>query len=201
MRERIENPGRRRLAFMAIVATAGFAALLAGCAGFLGGPRTIEIPKERIEDQLARRFPLNRRMLELVDVTVDTPTLSLLPDQNRVATEFHLSAGQSLLGSAFRGTLAMTYGLRFEPSDATIRLSDVRVTKFDLSGVSDPASSRLNRLGALVAEDLLDDMPIHRLSQDDLRRAASLGYKPGAINVTARGLAVTLEPSGSSTQP
>ena len=65
--------------------------LIAGCAG-LFGPRTVEVSQAQLEELLARRFPLTRRVLEIFDVTVSAPLLRLLPDANRIATDFELAS-------------------------------------------------------------------------------------------------------------
>ena len=52
----------------------------------------------------------------------------------------------------------------------------------------------LNRLGVLIAETMLDNFVLYRFKPNDLRNAEGLGYKPGAVTVTSRGIEVTLAP-------
>ena len=92
----------------ALGASLGLGALwLAGCAALLG-PRTVEIPEARLQQVLARQFPLRSRVLELFDINVAAPRLTLLPETNRVATEFDLAIGDRLLKTPYQGTLALS---------------------------------------------------------------------------------------------
>jgi hypothetical protein len=85
----------QRRHFLVPVLGAG-ATLLAGCAA-LFGPRTVDVSQAQLEELLARRFPLSRRVLEIFDVTVSAPRLRLLPEANRIATDFDLSSSDRLL--------------------------------------------------------------------------------------------------------
>ena len=59
--------------------------LLVACASLLGTQER-EIPLIVLQQSLQKKFPFNHRYLELFDMTVSNPVLSLQPDTNRVAT-------------------------------------------------------------------------------------------------------------------
>jgi len=172
--------------------------LLAGCSALPFqnpfGPRTIEISQEQLLAQVSRQFPFNRRMLDFFEVTVSTPRLTMLPQENRIATELDVDTGRTLLTTGFKGRLALSYGLRYEPGDQSVRLADVRLERFQMDGVPDALQTRTGRLGSLLAEDLLSGFTVYRFKPEDLRIALDLGFAPGAIHVTGRGVALTLEP-------
>lgn len=182
---------RRRL-----LAGGGLAVLLlAGCAALAPGPRTIEISEAKLVELISRQFPFNSRYLELFDVSLSAPQVRLMPAENRIGTAFSYSLGSLLLGARpFQGRLDLSYGLRFEPADNTVRLSQVRVEGFDVPGVPPLYASRANRLGAVLAESLLQDMMIYRLKPEDLQAARGWGYQPGALNVLPGGLRLQLDP-------
>jgi len=180
-----------------LLATSGALAvlLLAGCAALAPGPRTIEISEAKLAELINRQFPFNSRYLELFDVSLSAPRVRLMPDENRIGTAFSYSLGSLLLGARpFQGQLDLSYGLRFEPTDNTVRLSQVRVEGFEVPGVPPLYASRANRLGALLAESLLKDLVIHRLKPEDLQAARGWGYQPGALNVLPGGLRLQLDP-------
>ncbi len=168
---------------------------LAGCAALLG-PRTVEIPEARLQQLLARQFPLRSRVLELFDINVAAPRLTLLPDANRVATEFDLAIGDRLLKTPYQGALALSYGLRYEGSDHTVRLADLRIERAELreAGVLPGAARSLDRIGSVVAEKLLGDPVVYTLTAKDLETVQGRGYLPSDIRVTPRGLTITLIP-------
>jgi hypothetical protein len=168
---------------------------LAGCAALQPGPRTIEISEAKLVEIINTQFPFNSRYLELFDVSLASPRVRLIPAENRIGTELGYSLGSFLLGARdYQGRLNLSYGLRFEPSDNTVRLSQVRVDGFEVPGVPSAYASRANRLGALLAENLLKDFVIHRLKPEDLEIARGWGYQPGALSVVPGGLRLQLDP-------
>lgn len=172
------------------------AATLAGCAALGGGPRTVEISEARLVELISRPFPRSQRYLDLFDVTLSAPRVRLIPAQNRIGTELAYALGASVLGERqMTGTLGLSYGLRFEPSDATVRLANVKVERFDLSGLPRAYAVRAHQLGALLAEHLLQDLVVHRLDAVDMRRMEGRGLKPGALSVVPGGLRLQLDPA------
>lgn len=144
---------------------------------------------------IEKQFPFNNRYLELFDVVLDRPQVRLIPAENRIGTAMGYNIGASLLGMRpVQGKLDLSYSLRFEPSDQSVRLTQVRVERFDVPGVPSALSSRVNRLGGLLAEELLKDFVIHRLKPEDLQAVQGWGYQPGALQVVPGGLRLYLDP-------
>jgi hypothetical protein len=181
---------RRHFLLPAAVAAA---AMLVGCAAILG-PRTVEVTQAQLEELLARRFPLTRRVLEIFDVTVSAPRLRLLPEANRIATDFDLASTDRLLRAQHRGTLGLSFGLRFEPSDNTLRVTQVKLERLQIDGAPAPLQRHFERLGTLLAELGLDDQVIHTLRAKDVEAVQGRGYRPSELRVTPRGLLITLLP-------
>lgn len=182
--------GRRTLVLGVLAA-----GVLAGCAMVQPGPRTIEISEARLAELVSRRFPMDHRYLELVDVSLSQPRMRLLPQENRIQTELDYTMGTVLQGTrTAQGVLGLSYGLRFEPADRTVRLMEVRVDRFDVPGVPPGQAERMSRLGSAVAETILRDAVIHRLRPEELRVAEGWGYEPGAFRVVPGGLQLTMTP-------
>lgn len=187
-----EQTGRRTVLVAAGVA--GLAAV-AGCASLIGGPRTVTISKARLTERVSRQFPQSQRYLELFDVTMSAPRVWLIPEENRVGTELQYTLGASVLSERqMAGSLAMTYGLRFEPSDATVRLTRLRVQKFDLKGLPQAHAARGPQLGRLLAQGVLMDLVVHRLDGSDLRWLQQTDLQPAELKVLADGVQLRLEP-------
>lgn len=163
---------------------------LTGCAKWLG-PRTVEISEDDLLQKLAKAFPLRKTVLDVFEVTASAPALRMLPDVDRLAITVPYVARDRLLGSEFKGTLGLSFGLRFEPKDLSLRLVQARVDQFDVGGLPKHATARF---GAWLVEDKLKDFPVHRLKPEDLRMADRLGYQVDSIKVVEHGLAVRLVP-------
>ena len=67
------------------------AALLAACAS-LGGSRVMTFSEADMARLLEQHGPFQRRLLEVLDVRVQRPTVRLVPSSNRLASSFDIAA-------------------------------------------------------------------------------------------------------------
>lgn len=187
--------GRRRFAILAAIAFAGLAAGLPGCAG-LTGPRTVSLSESELALLLGRQFPMERKVLEVIDVQVLNPQLRLLPETHRIATELDINALDRLFGSHAQGHVKLDYGLRFEPSDHTIRMTDVRVRDLSFESGANALHGTAQRLGTLVAENILENMTLYKMKPAQADEMNRLGLEASPISVTAQGISMTIGPKG-----
>jgi hypothetical protein len=82
--------------------------------------------------------------------------------------------------------------LRFEASDNTIRLTNVRVDRIDVEGATAQLRQQLDRIGVLLAEQTLNERPVYTLRPKDVEAMQGRGLRPGDIRVTSSGLALDL---------
>ena len=168
---------------------------LAGCGALPSGPRQVDISEAQLLERIASRFPVKQRYLGLFEVTLDQPRLRLLPEENRVGTEVSYLVGVPLPGSSdIKGKLELSYGLRYEPSDTTLRLTQARVERLDVDGLNAAQAAQVKKVGGLLTEDLLKEAVVHRLKKEDMESLAGRGYRPGTIRVVPGGLRLTLDP-------
>ncbi len=167
---------------------------LGACAG-LGGPPTVTLSQSEIERLVERNFPVDRALLDVFDVTVNAPKVALVPERNRLAAVVAVRARDRLFGSSWQGQLNFDAALRWEPKDQTVRLSQVRVQDLALANPGALTRSTAERLGAALAERVLEDSSIYRLSAERAAQMRQLGYVPGAVTVTSRGVEITFAPA------
>lgn len=188
------NHSRRRFSMAAAtvpVATfAGVAVLLSGCTGVMGPPR-VAYSEAELNQMLVRRFPLEKRVMEMLDLSLANPRLTLRPEAGRLATEIELLASDRLWGHRWRGQMALEYGLRLERSDNSLRMDNPWVTRLSLDK---GANAQVERIGALAIEQVLRDMVIHRLKPEQVERLAQAGYELGEVKVTANGVEIDARP-------
>jgi hypothetical protein len=185
-----QQPARRRRTLLVALLITG---VLAACAAVLG-PRTIEISRDELQTKLGKQFPTTKRLMKLLDVTVSLPSLDLQEDKNRVSASVGLIAKDLILGQEYKGKLTLSFGLRFEPKDLTLRLTAPKVEQVAVDGLPATYQRALTYMGAKLAEETLNDYAVHQLKPEDLRTADRLGYQVKDIAVTRTGLAVHLVP-------
>jgi len=192
MSRRPPGPDRTRRAACSVLLASGMAAL-AGCTAF--APNKLELSQARLQELVARHFPVDKRVLDAIDLTLDSPRIGLQPEANRISVELSLRAsGGGALSARMAGSLLVSEGLRFEPSDHTIRLVDVRVERFVIDGLPSSWQRQLDRLGKPLARGLLEDQVLYTLRPKDVAGLEGRGLRPGDLRVTATGLEITLRP-------
>lgn len=170
-------------------------AWLAGCAGWSPVPDHVEVSEARLLEQLATRFPLRRRVLDLVDLNIVRPRLRLRPERNRLDAGFDVAVLDARWWPrGLQGRLELGFGLRYDAADQGLHLRDVEVQLFEIDGVPPALAPQVRRLGAALAELFLEDLVIWQVDPERLRQAERLGRRPGAVTVTATGVRVALEP-------
>ncbi len=184
---------RQQWRVLQMLVAALFSLAMVGCASF-GGPRVIRLDQADLIRLIERQFPLERRAFELIDLRVDRPDLVFLPDANRLAITLDVEAGERISGRRYRGQLAFDSALRIDQIGHAVRLNQVRVTRLVFDDLSASLSPVVDRLGGLVAEQVLEGLPIYRFRDQDLRRAEGMNLRPGDVNITARGVEISLLP-------
>jgi hypothetical protein len=164
----------------------GAAVLAAGCAGL--GAHSVTLSQADLQRLLERQFPRDQRVFELLDVKMTRPVVQLVPERNRIVTALDLSAMERLSGKTVRGSFALEHGLRYEPSDATLRLANVRVNDLKLDVGGTLLQGQVARLGAVLAERALDDFVIYRVADDKREALRRAGVQNADIAVTSRGV-------------
>jgi hypothetical protein len=191
----------RRGALLRVVAKAGalcagvlgLLALLSGCASLIG-THDVDISESQLALLMARQFPMERKVMEVIDLDITNPVLTLMPESNRVGTELDVSAVDRLFGSAAMGHVKLDYALRFQPSDHTIRMTQVRVRDLTLSSGSSSLRGAAQRIGGLVAENALDNLVLYRMRPSQADEMDRLNLVASPITVTAQGLHMTVSP-------
>lgn len=183
----LESPLMKRRAAITLLGAPLPLLLLAGCAG-LSAPREVRVSSDQLQKAIERQFPQQRRLLEIVDVTVARPVLRMLPERNRIATDLDLSAAERLSGRVVRGRMALEYALRYEPSDASVRITAVRVQDVQLQLDAAPLSASGTRIAGLLAERLLEDFVLYRADAERVRLLQQLGISTAEVEVLRDGL-------------
>ncbi|TFV90280.1 DUF1439 domain-containing protein [Oxalobacteraceae bacterium OM1] len=179
---------RHRLAYLAVVP----AVLLSACATLLG-PRDVDIPLSRLQEALASRFPFQNRYLDLLDISVSNPRLALQPETNRVVTSMDASFAPPFLNQPFKGSLAVSGRLQVDMSRNALVLAEPKVENFAVNGQQVPYANQLAKIGSLVAEQLLQDVPLYTFKPEDFRYGGTR-FLPTKITTRSNGLVVTFEP-------
>lgn len=169
------------------------AGMLAACAG-LSGPRDIEVPLQKLQSGLDRRFPLNNRALDLFDVQLTRPQLTMMGESGRIGLALDASVAPPLLRKQFRGSLALSGRLYLDPARNAVMVAEPRVERFVIDGVDERAQRQLAKVASTLMDSVMADVPLYHFRPEELRYGG-VQFVPTRIVTTGRGLLVSVAPA------
>ena len=165
---------------------------LAGCAT-LAGPREVEVPIARLQEGLARKFPINQRYLSLVEISATNPRVQMQAESNRLTATVDAAITPVFMPRRLTGSFTVSGVLAVDPQRHMVVMREPRTDKLTLDGVDPLLTSQLAQVSDLVAQRLLNDVALYTFDPAQFR-FAGVQYYPTRIRTTAQGLVVTFEP-------
>jgi hypothetical protein len=111
-----------------------------------------------MQEKLATRFPRRYPVAGLAELNLQTPRLSLRPERNRINAVMAVEASGPALRRTYSGSMDVDFALRFEPSDQTVRATELEVLALQLEGLPTQASTLLAGLGPTLAQQALREV-------------------------------------------
>src|SRR3569832_2383857 len=170
----------RRRGRIKLLIVIGIMLMLSSCAGLIG-KREVELPLAQLQDAMARKFPFNNRYLELFDVSLTNPRLTLQPGTNRVVTTMDASVAPPFMKTPWKGSFTLSGMLRLDPARRAVLLAEPRMEKMAIDGMSSAYSSQIGKIGTLIVEQLMQDMPVYTFDENDFSYAG-MRFLPAKTN-------------------
>lgn len=164
--------------------------LLAGCASMLP-MQELEVPLSRLQREVDKRFPVSNRYLEMFDVTLKQPRLSLDPENDRLIAALDAAVLPPLAKKALEGRLQVSGRLRIDTKRRAIVLVEPRLDS--LGTLAYAGNGALGKLGVQLAEDLLNNTVLYTFAPDAFTVLAQR-YEPTRITTRRNSLVVSFEP-------
>lgn len=159
------------------------------------GARSITLTEAELNREVVKHFPLHRSVQGLLQLSLLEPRLKLLPETGRIGIDVTLRVAEPFTGKSHDGQMQLSHGLRYEPSDRSLRMTGVQVQQVSFASLREPYRGLLSDGAPQVVEQALADMPLHRLEPEQLAVIEGLGYAIGEFQVTPAGLRVVLLPA------
>lgn len=188
------TPTRRasRLLAAAIVFAGAIAATGAAQAGYNIWTGEYTFTKAELQSAVDKRFPTTLRYGELVSVQLSRPRLVLDEATNRVTTQVDAAVTNTIIPSPpVNGTMSLNSGVKYDTTQRAVLLDNPTVQDVQVQGMAQ-YTQQLNAIGAVVAEQLLKDYPLHTFKPEELRFNGR-DVQPGAITVKPDGISVKLD--------
>jgi len=152
--------------------------------------------REELQAEIAKRFPLTERYAELFSVTLREPRLALdgqAGQAGRATLAARLTISSPLLSpSDVPGRVAVSSALRWDAQGLAVRLQDPRAEQVELEGVHGRDAQQLQRIGAVVAQQLLQGYALRTFKPEELRFGIKT-YEVQSISIGDDAIKVALK--------
>ena len=151
---------------------------------------TYTFDQARIEAELARRFPMRKTYLALVDVDYTNPRVKLTDGSDDIALGVDVKVGVAGSSRELKGSADLLTKIGYDPATASFVLRDVRVVELDVPGIDDDIEKRVKGIANDLAADRVTGIPVYELKATDAKRALaslvlrSVAVRDGVLYVT-----------------
>jgi hypothetical protein len=193
MNTRSQSITSRRRMLRALLGAAALQAPFAALAGFNFFTSEYTASRDELQTMIAKRFPVAERYAEIFMVGLRDPQLGLDAGTNRAALTATLTIASPLLAtSPVQGVVSMSSALRYDTATRTLRLDQPKAERLELQGVEGRDAERLQKVGAVVAQELLQGQVLRSFTADELTVGRKT-YEIGDITVQDNGIKVQLK--------
>jgi hypothetical protein len=185
-------PHRRRF-LLAACAAASLAVSLGACATatFPFIPDHYTFSQQQVQDAVQRKFPFQRTVAQVFDVTLSNPVVGLLPDANRVSVRLDAHFASPFLRQPVDGTFTLSSQLAYDSASRSVVLRSPTVDRVDMTGEARAYTQQIDAAAAVLATQLLADYPIYTFKPEQLQ-FAGVRYEPGTITILTNGIRVQI---------
>ena len=149
--------------------------------------------RSELQAMISTRFPLSQRYAQIITVGLSDPELALNALTNRAAITAHVSVTSPLVRtSQVSGTIELSSALSYDAAARALRLEQPKAERLELQGVSGADAERLQQIGGLVAQELLQGQILRTFTSEELSFGRKT-YEIGDITVLDAGIKVQLK--------
>ncbi len=171
------------------------ASLIAGCVSGVLGLNEIKFSHAELTERLAKRFPLEKSVAGLLDVSLTRPRVNAREEvgkEPRLAATFDVQIKMMLSNKTVAGTVAMSGKPRYDAATRSIFIGDVRVDSIRVDNMPDALSAALAKAASSIARDHIEDKPLRTFTEAELTRFG-LTLNPQRIDVRTEGIALVMK--------
>lgn len=168
MRPMLHQKTRALGALLSLVAIA--ASALVGCDDLT---INLTIDRSRIQERVEKKFPVEQKM-DPVTVVLSNPVVDFKAGPDRIGLTTDVKVGRDGWLLAVTGKARSSGKVRYEPSDSTFYLTEVKIEEVDLplKFANEARRTRTRELVNATVEGSLKDIPLDSLQNKSAKEAA-----------------------------
>lgn len=168
------------------------AVLVAGCSTFPFVSGEVRMSADELTQKMQRRFPVDKSVAGLLDVTLSSPRIDLSETDNRIATHFLVNVRLSLSNKSVTGSMKVSGRPEYVAASRALYLRDARIEQIRMDSMPDALSAALAKAATSIARETLESKPLHNFRADDFTRYG-VQYEPEHIFVRGDQLVLALK--------
>jgi hypothetical protein len=153
-----------------------------------------KIPASQLLEALSARFPLRFAAPGFMELQVSAPALLLLAARNKLGATLQLDAGGPALREKVRGEVDVLFGLRYEPTDRTVRTREPEAQGVRLPGLSPQTAEAIANVTRALLSGIPGEVVLHRFTDRELALPDTMGFEPGNLAVLEDGVDIEFVP-------
>lgn len=165
---------------------------LAACSSIPLLSGEISMTADELTEKMARRFPVERSVGGLLDVTLSRPRVETNPDEQRIVASFDVSVKLALSNRSVSGTLKVSGRPEYVAASQSLFLRDARVDQIRMENMPDALSAGLAKAATNFAKDSVEDKALYTFKSEDLSRYGAR-YQPERIEVRANAIVLKVK--------
>jgi hypothetical protein len=176
--------------------------LLVGCAVMPFITREMVFTTDELTIRLARRFPVERNIADLIKVTLtrpritvtETPAASKQPSSQmrRLNVAVDVDVKLPLTSKTLWGQMSLTGLPRYDAATRGIFLSDAKLERVRVDNMPDALSAALAKTASQLAKEYFEDKAIYTFEAKDIERLGKT-LMPERIDLRANQLVLILK--------
>ena len=158
------------------------------------GDHTVSISEAQLQKKLNERLAIPITLLKIFDVSLSNSTVRFDGKSGRMMTSLDTSLSSPITNKVLTGKLDISGKLRFDAAINSVVLDDPKVENLNLDGLGGKYADLFNVLAKKLGGDLLNGLTLYTVKPEDLK-IGSTQYIPREMQITERGLQITLSPA------
>ena len=132
-------------------------------------------------------------MLELFDIQLTRPQLSILSESGRVALSLDALVAPPFTRQSWRGNLVLSGRLYIDAAGDAVLMAEPTLDRLTVDGADEGQQRQFAKVANVLMTNVINDVPLYRFKPEDLTYGG-VRFVPTRITTTARGLTVSVEP-------
>jgi hypothetical protein len=168
------------------------AAFLAACSSNPLLPGEVRMTAAELTQLLDKRFPVERSVAGLVDVTFMHPMMSLNDAEKRLVATFDMTVRVPLSTKVLNGRVAVSGTPNYLPESRSLFLKGGKVDRLAIDNMPEALSGALAKVASQLATSQFEEKPLYIFQPEDFTKYG-MGYEPESVQVRGDALVFTLK--------